>query len=297
MRRCNHYDDGIRFYDQGRYAEAITAFEQVVRETPGGELNGRLARFYLGEAHTALALQLAGSHSEAAIAHLRTALEIHPDYADLHFHLGGALLAHDRSDEAIAAFDRALAINPEFARATLLKGAAHYQRGDCEIAFDLMTEALIHDPSLPLPWVLAVRTAHGEGRRDVALAQLKRLTDTGGDEANYLGQLAREHYRAGRFDEAADAYREAVGLAPHYADLRHQYGVTLFALDRADQALAEFVRATEINPRYVEAHLCRGQALRRLGREAEARDAFAAVLALDPDHRAAREALQAQRAA
>lgn len=297
MRRCNLYDDGIRLYDQGRYAEAIRAFELVVRGTPSGDLNGRLARFYLGEAHTALALQLAGSHSESAIAHLRTALEIHPDYADLHFHLGNALMAHSHSDDAIAAFDRALAINPEFARATLFKGAAHYQRGDYDLAFDLMTEALARDPSLPLHGVVAVRTAHGEGRRAAALAQLRRLTDTGGDEANYLGQLAREHYRAGRFEEAADAYREAIALAPRYADLRHQFGATLFALDRPDQALTEFVRAVEINPNYVEAHLCCGQALRRLGREIEARDAFAQVLSLDPDNVAAREALRVQRAA
>ena len=64
MRRSSLYDDGIRLYDQGRFAEAITTFEHVVRETPRGDLNERLAHFYLGEAHTALALQLAGSHSD-----------------------------------------------------------------------------------------------------------------------------------------------------------------------------------------------------------------------------------------
>lgn len=297
MRRCNLYDDGIRLYDQGRYAEAIRAFEQVARETPASDLNGRLARFYLGEAHTALALQLAGSHSEVAIAHLQTALAIHPDYADLHFHLGSALLAHGRSDEAIAAFERALAINPEYARATLFQGAAHYVRGDYDLAFDLMTEALAHDPNLPLQRVVAIRTAHGEGRREAALAQVRRLTDTGGDEANYLAQLAREHYRAGRFEDAAETYREAIGLAPSYADLHHQYGMTLFALDRPDLALEEFVRALEINPRYTDAHLYRAQALRRVGREADARSAFGEVLALDPGNAVAREALRVPRAA
>ena len=55
MRRSSLYEDGIRLYDQGRFAEAIAAFESVVRETPRGDLNERLAHFYLGEAHTALA--------------------------------------------------------------------------------------------------------------------------------------------------------------------------------------------------------------------------------------------------
>lgn len=54
--------------------------------------------------------------------------------------------------------------------------------------------------------------------------------------------------------------------------------------ERVDEALARYVQACQLNPELVPAHLGRARCLVRLGRWIPAREAFAAVLRLDPAH-------------
>jgi Tfp pilus assembly protein PilF len=105
--------------------------------------------------------------------------------------------------------------------------------------------------------------------------------------------MAHDLYRRDQYSEAAAEYRRALVLKPGYADLRNQLGVTLYALGDNAGAVEQFSHALEINPRYLEARVNRGIALRRLQRFDEARADFHAVLDQQADHQAAREQLEA----
>lgn len=260
------YDRAVRLFDEGKYEEAIKEFDAVLNHPRRSTLTDGLARFYLGEAHNALARQRAAlaapanssvldrELAEEAASHLRQALSLHPQFADLHFRLGCALIALDQLDDAQAAFGRALELNPSYADARRLYEAT--QAGQ-----EAATAALLQTPP----------------NRDDAIAMHSRL--------------ALELYHKGEFEAAADAYRQALALAPTYADLHNQLGVALHAADQDDEALAAFVRALQINPRYVEARLNLAVALRCLGREKESREELERVLEIDPKNAAAREAL------
>lgn len=260
------YDRAVRLFDEGKYEAAITEFEAVLNHPRRSTLTDGLARFYLAEAHTALTRQQAMLNTpcdrsaldkvqaEEASAHLRQALSLHPNFADLHFRLGCALVALGQLDDALGAFARALELNPSYAEARRLHEAASQGQETAEAA-------LLKTPAT----------------RDDAIAMHARL--------------ALELYHKGEFEAAADAYRQALSLAPTYADLHNQLGVTLHAADQDDEAMAAFIRALQINPRYIEARLNLAITLRCLGREREAREELERVLELDPKNTAAREAL------
>src|SRR6476469_1394191 len=114
--RSQHYDQGIRLFDQGMYEQAISAFDKALAEPKGGgALIERLSKFYLAESHSALALsQIAHGATGTAIENLQAAILLSPNYADLHYHLGCAFLSSGMPAEAIRPFLRALEINPGY---------------------------------------------------------------------------------------------------------------------------------------------------------------------------------------
>lgn len=81
--------------------------------------------------------------------------------------------------------------------------------------------------------------------------------------------LARSQYLS-----ALDDLQAAAAQRPGFADVQNMLGLCLSMLGRADEALAAFGRATELNPGYVEAHVNRAITLNDLGRVDEARESF-----------------------
>ncbi len=114
------------------------------------------------------------------------ALEVHPDYADLHFHCSRI---HERLGDTQAAIEsasEAVEINPRYVQALIQLGRL-YARTD---------------------------------RRDEAMDRLRAAVDNGGDypDVHYLiGELYRED---GDFDRARIEYRRALELNENYTQAR-----------------------------------------------------------------------------
>lgn len=296
--RSQHYDRGIRLFDQGLYEQAIEAFRDALGEPKGGPLLERLARFYLAESFSSLALsQMAHGAPDEAAQNLREAISLSPNYADLHYHLGCVCLNRGEGAEAVAAFDRALEINPHYARACLFRGVALYQVGRTREGLASAERAVALDSSLKGGLLEQAKTADARGDRETAIQFLRQMGEADADDALFHARLALDLFRRGMYREAAAEYRQALAVNPNYADLRNQLGVTLHASGDNEGAVEEFAYALRINPRYVEARLNRGLSLRRLGREDDARADFNAVLDIDPENQAAQEYLNAVPAA
>jgi protein O-GlcNAc transferase len=69
---------------------------------------------------------------------------------------------------------------------------------------------------------------------------------------------AAGHYAAGRYDEAAAAYRRALALAPSNAGLRHNLGVALAGAGRTDEAASVLAEAARLDPASAAAWLALG---------------------------------------
>jgi tetratricopeptide (TPR) repeat protein len=99
------------------------------------------------------------------------------------------------------------------------------------------------------------------------------------DHYNF-GNILRE---AGRRDEAAYHFEQALRLDPQHALSHLNYGSILSDRGQTEQAIQHFLRALERDPNLAEAHSSLGAALARLGRTSEAAAHFARALEIDPN--------------
>ena len=103
--------------------------------------------------------------------------------------------------------------------------------------------------------------------------------------------LAAILFEAGRYREAADAYRRLVAADPGDAALRTSLAGALGALGRLDEALAELKVASELDPLNVEAYHNRGVVLERQGRPEDAAEQYRIALRYSPQYEPSRRAL------
>ena len=99
--------------------------------------------------------------------------------------------------------------------------------------------------------------------------------------------LGLSEVRAGRYEQAADAFREALRADGSRADLHTNLGGALFRLGHFEEAAAAFRQAIALKPDIAGAEDNLGAALQVLGRFDEAIACLRNALARDPDNCAA----------
>lgn len=85
---------------------------------------------------------------------------------------------------------------------------------------------------------------------------------------------ARDRFTVQDYYGAIYLLEEIVASGRAFADVHHLIGVSLSLLGRPAEALAQFARALELNPRYLEALIHQGVVLSELGRAREAEESF-----------------------
>jgi tetratricopeptide (TPR) repeat protein len=272
-----HRNLGVAFYRTAMFEEATREFRRVV-ELEDGDVQ---ARFYLG-----LVAMREGRWSEAVLT-LREAA-VQPGARPAVFHnLAYALerMGHyDDAREALTeAIERGGADDPRIrtslgvlalkagevdeADATLASARAlwgkrppspawfHYAAlaaaltGDLERARALIVEGLeAHPHSAVLCSTLAaIEERRGDDKAAIQLAERGLIED--GAIPQLHKTLGDALYRAGRLDEAAEAYQRAIKLNPaHGDDVYLKLGNIRFKWQQKDQAIAYWERALALNP-------------------------------------------------
>ena len=289
--RNEHYDTGIRLFDQGLFAAAAAALTLALRRSPD-EMTERLASFYLAESHAGLAAAAfsAGDYP-AAQAEYAAALAINPHYADLHFGLGRAARAGGDPAAALAAFDSALTVNPRYAKALFYRGLTLYALDRPAEALASAQSAAAVDETLAAPPYADALAAHEAGDFATASALLGRIAETEMDDITFHSRLGADLYRRGMYAESTAEFEKALALNSNYADLHHSHAIALTGLKRYADAIAAFHRALSLNPKYADARTNLALTLRAAGLHKEAAAEFTRVLQDDPAHAAARDAL------
>jgi len=96
---------------------------------------------------------------------------------------------------------------------------------------------------------------------------------------------------------ALDSVNKALQLNPNFAEGYMSHGVGNYYLPPSfgggvELAVKDFEKAIQLNPKLAEAHLWLGVALRKLGRNADARKAFAKSIELNPNRVWAKQQLE-----
>ncbi len=159
-----------------------------------------------------------------------------------------------------------------------------FLQGDLRKAMHECQAALTLQPNLATAHNHAGRALHNLGSTPQALAAFRRAVEL---EANYpeawhnLGHALRA---SGEMIAAVDAYQKAVKLAPGYRSATHNLAVTLFHLDKVNEALALFESLLAHDSADVEALVGAGLCLQLAGQILVAQKNFVQAIEIDPQH-------------
>ncbi len=186
-------------------------------------------------------------------------------------------------EKALVAFERALRLDCNYARAQRNKGDTLYELERYTEALNAYTLALDLDPTSVRTHENMANTLYHLGQHNASLdayncafqlmsTPTSQLWRGKGDALFYLK----------RYEEALQAYEQAIRLEPGSADVHYNKGNALLCLERYQEAIDAYEHAIRLQPTFALAYNKKGRALSYLGRYEEARDAHEHALRLDP---------------
>lgn len=190
----------------------------------------------------------------SALDRFDRAVSLSPKNADAHNSRGNALMMLGRYEDALQSFEQALRLDAGFMKAALNRA---------ELLVDYLG-----------------RAREGE---DVCNRLLKRPLDLY-DAADAYFVKAKAGLGAGDLRRALSMVDKGLDLSPGRAEFASLRGGILFEQGNYRKALVEFDRVLKQVPDDPDVHYRRGLVLEKLGREADARAAFARATEIDPEH-------------
>lgn len=184
------------------------------------------------------------------------ALQVYPNFPDLHNQMGLALGMSGDREGAAESFRRALRLNPAYEEARLNLAIVLNELGRYDDA--------LHEFS-------------GERRRD---EKHENLTP---DVRTYLADshvvLGDTYRNLGMHGDAVQEYRKALKLAPQFLDIKNKLGAVYCDMELHEDAESELSSALAQNSHYVQARVTLGVVYYRSGRPHRAREEWERCLA------------------
>jgi adenylate cyclase len=199
--------------------------------------------------------------------------------------------------EAIRLAHRALELDPRFGLVAAMAGASHTRnvlwgyavdpQFDRKEAVRLCRLALSVDDSDPdtLAWA-SVISAYMVGDHESAIEIADRAVALNPNSHQAWGCRGWVYRAAGLPEEAVRSFERAIRRSPVDPRLHLAFGgmgMALIELGRFDEAIVAGKKAQRQNPSFPVAYRCLASAFAHLGRDAEAREAAARMLEVDPD--------------
>lgn len=234
--------EGERLQDEGRYADALKAFDRAIADNP------LLVTAYLGAGDV---LRQQGDYVAAERRYAR-ACEIDPRNFDAQYNHALTLQLLNRWPDAVSAYLRALAIRPEDFQANLNVATAYLQVNEPDRALPFAQKAAGVDPASGaarnnLGRIYAALERHGE-----AIVEYQQAAELMPLTAPLLLNLANSLGKEQRHEEAVNVLNQLIQTEPTPAAYE-RLGASLFRLRRYDASLAAFRTALEIDANHFPA--------------------------------------------
>jgi len=227
----------------------------------------------------------------AVTAELRRAVAMDPSYAPAQLELGRALLVLGDGEGALSCLSKAVAMADRNAEAHSALGIAQLAMGQLRDAVKSLERAAALDPdraerheNLGTALLLAQRT-------DDAIAALRRASMLAPDDAVVRSNLGAAYLASGQPTLAAVELQIAVARAPDVAAHHANLGQAKLLTGQLDAAATELGAAVKLDPKLTSAWLNLGNVLAKKDLYPDARKAYEAARALEPDDPTVRGAL------
>lgn len=201
-----HYQMGLSHLGENDTTRALIEFIEAEKITPDDPilLNSLgLAYFYK-------------KRFDLAELKFRKAISLKPDYSDARNNLGVNYLEMQRWDDAISQFKLVMAdilfLNQEDARINL--GLAYLGKGDLPQSLETLRASVSHSPRNIIARVAIGRVYFAMDRVEMAIQEYRKAIEINKNYQNAHYYLALAHVKQKDYVAAADAFREAIRIAP-----------------------------------------------------------------------------------
>jgi tetratricopeptide (TPR) repeat protein len=131
----------------------------------------------------------------------------------------------------------------------VLRGRATFTVADDEIDAPAGTLVFVRDPDARRK---AVATEPGTTVLAAGAKPGEAYELSGWERASPYGSRGMDHYRAGRYEEAAIAFEEGIDAVPDFAGVHYNAACMRSLTGDTERALAHLRRAVELDPRFAE---------------------------------------------
>jgi tetratricopeptide (TPR) repeat protein len=252
----NNLEEAKQLAKEKKFEEAKNILEDII---DGNDKNDE-AFFLLGKMNMAL------RNFEDASENFEEAVELNKGNSDYHFWLGRAYGADAMQSNFITKAILAPKIKTQFETAVALDGnnvgarvglAQFYLQapgiigGDVDKAMEQGQALLKLDE--PNGRIILAQVYQEKGQNDLADEQYRLLLEKYGDDKKYAGIYNAYGYRLlsqGKLDEAIQAFKKQVELAPERANSYDSLGDAYRKSGKFQLAIEQYKKALEINPNF-----------------------------------------------
>ena len=150
--------------------------------------------------------------------------------------------------EAEALLDLIILLDDTHAQATYLAGAVAARTNRSELAFDLISIAILREPTNPQFFSGLSTVLTNRGDHDGAISALEKALEIDPNLAAAHANIAGVYQRRFRYGEALQHAEKAIDLEPINAGAHSNRGSALLALGRLGEAIEAFDRALALDP-------------------------------------------------
>jgi tetratricopeptide (TPR) repeat protein len=83
--------------------------------------------------------------------------------------------------------------------------------------------------------------------------------------AEYYSNRGTAHFKKGEYDQAISDFNRALEINPRFADAYYNRGYAYGSKGQYDEAIADYSRVIELSPRFADAYYSRGFAYLNIG--------------------------------
>lgn len=268
-------DEALALHRQGRLKDAERLYKASLKRRPK-RADGW---FLLG------VVQSQREDPAKAVSNFRQAIQLQPDHAQAHNHLGLALMSLNRFDQSIASFRKAISIKSDFFEAHNNLGRALKETGETTKAVESFSRSIEIEPNCADTFFNLGLSYVELSRPEDAVAAFRRAAELNPIDAEALSNLGVTLFSLNRIEEAILAYRQALSVAPNFAEAHYNLANALSAQGNLEAALASYRAAIKINPAYTAAQSNLAITLLELRRYKETVAAGRAALELESGYR------------
>jgi tetratricopeptide (TPR) repeat protein len=228
------------YEQQGQFEEAGALYRRIVAEDESDETaRGRLINVYLQT-----------DKVESALEQLQEMKAYAADPKMVDFTISRLLIAKERYDEAIVVLSSLIAEDPEQYAARYLLALSYQQKGDTQVAVDLLrlipATAEVYEDAV----LLLVRIFRSEKDIPAAILVLEELlSNEKPGEMSFYVVLAAIYRENDQQEKGRASFDLAVELFPDSDELLFEYGLFLEQVGDQDGVMEKMQQALQLDPR------------------------------------------------